>query len=64
MEQKLNCWEIFSRLDFLFVLMCGYSAMMPDPELDFMLPTDISIAMWMHVHPHPPLNFEILTKTL
>ena len=25
--------------------MCGYPAMMPDPELDFMLPTVISIAM-------------------
>ena len=44
-EQKLNCGEIFSRVVFLFVTMCGYPAMMPDPELDFMLPTDISIAL-------------------
>ena len=45
--QKINCGEIFSRVVFLFVTMCGYPAMMPDPELDFLLPTDISIAMCM-----------------
>ena len=45
-EQKLNCGEIFSRLVFLYVTMSGYSAMMPETELDFMLLTDISIVMW------------------
>ena len=43
--KKLNCGEIFSKMVFLMVNMCGYPAMMPVSQLDFMLLTDISIVM-------------------
>ena len=33
---------------FLMVNMCGYPAMLPVSQLDFMLLTDISIVMWHH----------------
>ena len=40
-----NCLEIFSNVVFLLVTMCGYPAMMPISQTDFMLLTDISNVM-------------------
>ena len=41
-----NCGQIFSNVVFLIVTMYGYPAMMPVSQLDFMVPTDISNALW------------------
>ena len=40
-----NCLEIFSNVVFLLVTMCGYPAMMPISQMDFMILTDISNVM-------------------
>ena len=40
-----NCLEIFSNVVFLLVTVCGYPAMMPISQTDFMILTDTSNVM-------------------
>ena len=41
-----NCGEIFSNVVFLLVTIVCYPATMPLSQLDFMILTDISNALW------------------
>ena len=58
-----NCGQIFSNVVFLIVTMYGYPAMMPVSQLDFMVPTDISNALWHERQTMSELNLYLSTGT-